>query len=71
MPPHKDLILNNVIYVPRASKFLLSVHKLARDNDAYFEFHPSHFFIKDQTSKTVLHKGRVKRRPLPLEVLSE
>ena len=54
---NKDLVLNNVLYVPQASKNLISVHKLARDNDAFFEFHPSYFLIKDQTTKKVLLRG--------------
>lgn len=33
---NKDLVLNNVLSVPQASKNLASVHKLARDNDAFF-----------------------------------
>ena len=56
--PNTDLVLKNVLYVPQASKNLVSVHKLAHDNDAFFEFHPSYFLIKDQTTKKVLHRGR-------------
>ena len=55
---NKDLVLNNVLYVPQASKNLVSVHRLACDNDAFFEFHPSYLLIKDQTTKKVLHRGR-------------
>lgn len=55
--PNKDLVLNNVLYAPQASKNLVSVHKLARDNDAFFVFHPSYFLIKDKTTKKVLHRG--------------
>jgi hypothetical protein len=38
------LALNNVLHVPEISKHLLSVHKLAHDNNIFFEFHkgPSH-----------------------------
>ena len=45
--PNKDLVLNNVLYVPQASKNLVSVHRLACNNDAFFEFHPSYLLIKD------------------------
>ena len=55
---NKDLVLNNVRYVPQASKNLVSGQKLARDNDAFFEFHPSYLLIKDHTTKKVLHRGR-------------
>lgn len=43
----RPLTLNNVLHVPEIAKNLLSVHKLSRDNNVYFEFHPWHFFIKD------------------------
>jgi hypothetical protein len=33
------LALNNVLHVPEISKHLLFVHKLARDNNIFFEFH--------------------------------
>jgi len=65
--PSKNLVLNNVLYVPQASKNLVSVHKLARDNDAFFEFHPSYFLIKDHTTKKVLLKGRCEGGLYPLK----
>jgi hypothetical protein len=34
------LALTNILHVPEISKNLLSVHKLARDNNIFFEFHP-------------------------------
>ena len=46
--PVKDLHLKNILHVPSASKSLVSVHKLARDNDAFLEFHPNFFLIKEQ-----------------------
>lgn len=55
VPPHHDLVLKNVLYVPEASKNLASVHRLTTDNKAFIEFHPNYFFIKDQaTNKTFL-----------------
>ena len=45
--PERNLLLNNVLHVPSTTKNLVSVHKLASDNNAYFEFHPHLFFIKD------------------------
>ena len=44
--PGQDLFLNNVLYVPKANKNLVSVHRLAKDNHAFLEFHPSHFFCQ-------------------------
>ena len=45
--PLKILHLNNILHVPSASKNLVSVHKLTCDNDAFLEFHPNFFLIKD------------------------
>ena len=56
--PSRDLALNNVLYVPKANKNLVSVHKLTRDNHVFFEVRPSFFVIKDQTMRKVLHKGQ-------------
>jgi len=68
--PNKNLILDNVLYVPQASKNLVSVHKLARDNDAFFEFHPSYFLIKDRTTKKVLLRGWCEGGLYPLKSFS-
>jgi hypothetical protein len=46
--PHDSLQLKDVLHVPVASKNLLSVHKLTLDNNAFMEFHPWFFFIKDR-----------------------
>ncbi|CAA0809936.1 Unknown protein [Striga hermonthica] len=55
---NRPLNLKNVLHVPNISKHLLSVHKLARDNNVVFEFHPYHFLIKDRATKQVLLDGR-------------
>jgi hypothetical protein len=34
------------------------VHKLTRDNDIFFQFHPSHFFIKDCATRNLLLEGK-------------
>jgi hypothetical protein len=54
--------------VPDASKNLVSVHKFTYDNDAFFEFHPWHFSLKDRDTKRLLLQGRCKDGlyPLPL-----
>jgi hypothetical protein len=56
--PNHDLHLKNILHVPSATKSLLSVHKLALDNDAFLEFHPWYFFIKDRATKKILLRGR-------------
>lgn len=49
--------LSNVLHVPTLTKSLLSVHQFCKDNNVFFEFHPSTSAIKDQVSKTPLLSG--------------
>jgi hypothetical protein len=58
IPPQKDLKLNNVLYVPEASKNLVSVHRLTSDNNVFLEFHPNLFFVKDRATRKTLLEGR-------------
>lgn len=54
------LIINhvsNILHVPHAPKKLLSVNQFCRDNNVYFEFHPSCFHIKDRASQKILLTG--------------
>jgi hypothetical protein len=39
--------LNNILHVPHANKSLVSVNRLTRDNNAFVEFHPNHFLVKE------------------------
>jgi hypothetical protein len=52
-----NFILRSVLHVPQITKNLLSIQKFTSDNDAYVEFHPSCFFVKDRTSGKILHHG--------------
>jgi histone deacetylase 1/2 len=54
------LHLKNILHVPKAKKNLVYVHRLAADNNAYFEFHPNFFLVKDQETKKTLLEGRCK-----------
>jgi len=65
--PSAKLHLNNILHVPSAHKNLVSVHRLTSDNNAFLEFHPNYFFIKDQATKKILHRGRCKGGLYPLE----
>ena len=53
--PVRNLLLRNILHVPSAHKSLASVHRLALDNNVYFEFHPNFFLIKDRATMGVLH----------------
>ncbi|WVZ51499.1 LOW QUALITY PROTEIN: hypothetical protein U9M48_002643 [Paspalum notatum var. saurae] len=64
--PTRNLHPKYVLHVPRASKNLVSVHRLAPDNSAFLEFHPDYFFIKDQATKKTLLKGRCHNGLYPL-----
>jgi hypothetical protein len=55
--PKHTFTLSNVLHVPHITKPLLSVHKFYCDNNVYFEFHTSVFYVKDLTTKAVLLFG--------------
>jgi hypothetical protein len=56
--PTSNIHLNRILHVPKATKNLLSVHHLACDNNAFLEFHPRHFSIKEQGTRKTLLNGR-------------
>src|SRR5688572_19309816 len=58
-----DFSFNNVLHVPSATKNLASVHKFTKDNDAFIEFHPTFFCVKDLNMKTPLLHGRCQDGP--------
>jgi histone deacetylase 1/2 len=55
--PTRDLHLNHILHVPSTSKDLLSVHRVANDNNVFFEFHPKQYFVKDQETNKILLTG--------------
>jgi hypothetical protein len=64
--PHRNLILNNVLHAPQASKNLASVHRIAFDNNVFFELHPNFIFIKDRESRRTLLQGKARGGLYPL-----
>ena len=44
--PTSNIQLKNILYVPKASKNLVSVNRLTRDNNVFLEFHRNHCSIK-------------------------
>jgi hypothetical protein len=65
--PIRKIHLRNILHVPHATKNLLSINRLVRDNNAFLEFHPTHFFLKDQETRTTLLEGRCERGLYPLK----
>ncbi|KAG8492139.1 hypothetical protein CXB51_015694 [Gossypium anomalum] len=58
--PLKLLRLSNVLCVPSIRKNLLSVSQFAKDNEVFFEFHPTYCVIKDIKTKDTLLKGHIR-----------
>ena len=56
--PKRTFTLSNILHVPHITKPLLSVQKFYHDNNVYFKFHASMFYIKDLITKTVLLSGQ-------------
>ncbi|GAU13081.1 hypothetical protein TSUD_173810 [Trifolium subterraneum] len=54
-----QLILNNLLHVPSITKNLISVSQFAKDNDVFFEFHPTYCLVKSQATNEVLLQGNV------------
>jgi ribosomal protein L15 len=66
--PDRNLLLNNVLFAPEANKNLIFVHHFTSNNNAFIEFHPDFFLVKDQAKKTLL-RGRCKRGLYPLQFI--
>jgi histone deacetylase 1/2 len=49
--PHSSFSLNNILHVPSASKNLLSVHKITRENNVFIEFRPF-IFLNQEPNNT-------------------
>jgi hypothetical protein len=65
--PSRDLHLRNILHAPKAAKNLIFVHRLTKDNQAFMEFHPDFFLVKDQATKKTLLHGRCKGGLYPLQ----
>lgn len=58
--PYKNIHLNNILHVPHSTKNLLSIAKLAQDNNVIAKFNSDIVFVKDQATKKVLLQGAFK-----------
>jgi hypothetical protein len=56
--PTSKIHLNNILHVPTSNKNLISIHRLTHDGNAFLQFHPDYFFIKEQGTKRTLLRGR-------------
>lgn len=65
--PVQSLQLNNVLHIPQVTRNLLSIHRLANDNNIFFEFHPSYFLVKDRLTKRLLLQGKCERGLYPIK----
>jgi hypothetical protein len=59
--------LNTILHVPQASKSLVSVNHLTRDNNVFLEFYPDHFSMKEWGMRRTLLKGRCEGGLYPLK----
>lgn len=57
--PNVTLTLNDLLVVPSITKNLVLVSRFAKDNNVYFEFHPSYCCVKCQVYDRVLLKGNL------------
>jgi hypothetical protein len=64
--PDHDLSLNNILHVPKSTKNLASVHRIASNNNVFFELHPAFFLIKDWESRRTLLGGSSKGGLYPI-----
>jgi len=55
--PKRTFTLSNGLHVPHITKPLLFVQKNFHDNNVYFEFHASVFYVKDLITKVALLSG--------------
>ncbi|KAL3846245.1 hypothetical protein ACJIZ3_003648 [Penstemon smallii] len=58
--PLANIISLLFYHVPTITKNLVYVLNFCIDNDVYFEFHASHFCVKDSRTRTLLLHGRTK-----------
>jgi len=64
--PTSNLHLKNILHVPAASKNLLSVNRITRDNGVFLEFHPNCFLVKEQSTRRILLEGRCENGLYPV-----
>uniref|UniRef100_A0A2N9EM64 Uncharacterized protein n=1 Tax=Fagus sylvatica TaxID=28930 RepID=A0A2N9EM64_FAGSY len=66
-----EFFLKHILHVPHISHNLISVQRFAKDNNVFFEFHPSFFCVKDLFSGATLLKGLSKDDLYPFHSLPQ
>jgi hypothetical protein len=65
--PSRNIHLRNILHVPDANKSLVSVNRLARDNNALVEFHRDRFFVKELATRKTLLAGKAEGGLYPIK----
>ncbi|KAM1825968.1 hypothetical protein ACFX13_025380 [Malus domestica] len=68
--PLQPLKLNSVLYVPKLSQNLLSVHRICLDNNCWLIFDAFNFWIQDKATWRMLYKGVCSNGLYPISSLS-
>ncbi|KAM1292162.1 hypothetical protein ACFX2H_018990 [Malus domestica] len=68
--PVQPLKLNSILYVPRLSHNLLSVHRICLDNNCWLVFDAYCFWIQDKVTWRILYKGPCSNGLYPIPSLS-
>jgi len=63
--PFRNIHLRNILHVPDANKSLVSVNRLARDNNALVEFHPDRFLLRNWRRGKQSLQARLKEASTP------
>jgi hypothetical protein len=71
--PSRNILLKDILYVPKSKKNLISIHRLTSDNSVFLVLHPTFLFVKDQQTRTILLKGRCigGLYPIPVATIKE
>ena len=49
----------NLLHIPHITRNLISASKFGKDNNVFFEFHPSVFFVRHQVTRSILLQGNL------------
>ncbi|KAM1026446.1 hypothetical protein ACFX2C_039460 [Malus domestica] len=64
------ITLNSILYVPKLTQNLLSVHKLCLDNNCWLIFDAFYFWIQDKVTGRIMYKAQCSNGLYPIHSLS-